>query len=275
MSTKQELHPFDKALTLTKTSDGYIGQTSPLYENMIGPYGGMIAAVLLKSVLIHPECLGTPLALTVNYAAPVKNGEFHINPVAVRTNRSTQHWYLTLSQNSEIAATATIVTAVRKKTWSSQEKIMPEVKHFNEVKPVSTKELPVWFNQYDTRPVKGSIPPLFEIKGEIPFKGSRSIQWIRDNPKRKTDFLSLTAFSDSPAPSVYVRRNKFVPAGTVSFTVYFHASEEELEKTNDSFVLVDVKSSRIHNNYCDQSGEIWSENQTLLAVTSQIIYFKE
>lgn len=275
MEEKKVLHPFDQAVSLVRNSDTYTGRTSDLYENMVGPYGGALAAVLLNSVMIHPESLGDPLALTVNYAAPVKKGEFQIKSVPVRTNRSTQHWYISLSQDEATAVTATAVTAKRRKTWSSQEKNMPEVKHFSEVPPVSVKNLPVWFSQYDTRPVKGSIPPLFEIKGEQPFTSAHSTQWIRDNPARKIDFLSLTAFADSPAPSVYVRRNKFVPAGTVSFTVYFHATKEELGLSGENFVLVDVKSSRIHNSYCDQSGEVWSENNVLLASTSQVIYFKE
>ncbi|MDY0133300.1 MAG: thioesterase family protein [Desulforegulaceae bacterium] len=275
MTEKQSLHPFDQAISLTKKEDKYIGETSALYENMVGPYGGIIAAVLLNSVMIHPQRLGDPLALTVNYAAPVKNGKFEIKPLPVRTNRSTQHWYLTLSQDDGIAATATIVTANRRETWSSQEKTMPEVPDVNEIDSFSIKGLPSWFNQYDVRPIRGSMPPFLEIKGEEPFKASNITQWIRDNPKRKMDFLSLASFADSPVPGVYVRRNNFVPTGTVSFTVYFHSTIEELNDKEDGFVLVDVESSRIHNNYCDQSGEIWSEDKVLLATTSQILYFRE
>jgi hypothetical protein len=37
---------------------------------MVGPYGGITAATLLKSVQQHPERLGEPLSLTVRWILP-------------------------------------------------------------------------------------------------------------------------------------------------------------------------------------------------------------
>jgi len=46
------LHPLDQALALTpgQTPDHYRGQTTQDYWNMVGPYGGITAAVLLRAV---------------------------------------------------------------------------------------------------------------------------------------------------------------------------------------------------------------------------------
>ena len=60
-------HPFDQAIALLPGADGsWVGRTTPAYGNMVGPFGGITAAVLLNAVLRHPQCQGEPLALTVN-----------------------------------------------------------------------------------------------------------------------------------------------------------------------------------------------------------------
>ena len=72
MSTQ---HPFDKALALHHSDirvGHFMGSTSPDYWNMVGPFGGATAALVLQSVMRHPDVLGTPIALTVNYAAALE-----------------------------------------------------------------------------------------------------------------------------------------------------------------------------------------------------------
>src|SRR5690625_2676200 len=85
-------HPLDIATTLTEVKGVLKGETTPNYANMVGPFGGMLAATLLKAILDHPERLGEPVSITVNYAAPVEDGEFDVFVSIARTNRSTQHW---------------------------------------------------------------------------------------------------------------------------------------------------------------------------------------
>ena len=80
-----------------------------------------MATLNLSSVLEHPARLGDPSALTVNFASPLADGDFEITARPVRTNRSTQHWSLELSQGGEVAATATAVFAQRRPTWSAPE----------------------------------------------------------------------------------------------------------------------------------------------------------
>jgi len=104
MSTSQS-HPLDAALALASSAPGqYAGQTSPAYWNMVGPFGGITAATLLQAVLQHPDCLGEPLSLTVNYAGALEAGPFTLQAVPVRTNRSTQHWTLAISQPGPTAS---------------------------------------------------------------------------------------------------------------------------------------------------------------------------
>ena len=54
-------HSFDTALQLHETAPGqYTGHTSPGYWNMVGPFGGITAAMALRAILQHPDLLGDP-----------------------------------------------------------------------------------------------------------------------------------------------------------------------------------------------------------------------
>ena len=61
--------------------------------------------------------------------------------------------------------------------------------------------------------------------------------WVRDIQERMVDFVSLTALADTFFPRVFLRRAVFVPIGTVSMTVYFHADAKELAAVGAGFVL--------------------------------------
>jgi acyl-coenzyme A thioesterase PaaI-like protein len=95
-------HPLDEALRLEAAGNGspgnWQGHTHADYWNMVGPFGGTTAATALRAILMHPALLGEPVALTVNYAAAVAEGAFTVTARPVRTNRSTQHWAVELSQ---------------------------------------------------------------------------------------------------------------------------------------------------------------------------------
>ena len=49
-------HPFDNAIHLD-TSDGNVrhGRTHPEWANVVGPFGGITAAVMLRAIETHPD----------------------------------------------------------------------------------------------------------------------------------------------------------------------------------------------------------------------------
>ena len=77
--------------------------------------------------MLHPKRIGTPLALTVNYCAPLAKGEFQIEVRELRTNRSTQHWSMELVQGEAgTTAFATAVFAERRQSFAHQSARAPE-----------------------------------------------------------------------------------------------------------------------------------------------------
>ena len=157
--TQAPLHPLDQAVSLEPAGDHrFLGHTSHAYWNMIGPFGGATAAVMLQAALNHPERLGDPSALTVNFAGPIAEGAFEIVARPSRTNRSTQHWHLELLQNGEITTTGSAVFAVRRETWNSGEARMPAVPAADTLPRMSAFAPVKWIGSYDMRAVRGAKP---------------------------------------------------------------------------------------------------------------------
>ncbi len=275
MLQNEDPHPFDMAIRLTGEGDRFLGQTTEHYANMIGPFGGIIAAVMLKAILGHADRQGDPVSFTVNYAAPISNGAFEIATRLVRNNRSTQHWSVELLQQGQICATATAVLATRRETWTATELPLPEIPNINEAVRVSIEGFPSWVKQYDIRLARGGLPLYITIENEEAYTSSITLQWVRDEPRRPMDYPSLTAICDSFFPRIYIRRDRIVPAGTVSFTVYYHADTDTLRTIGDREVIGEARANRFYNNYFDQTAELWTPEGMLIATSSQVCYYKE
>jgi acyl-CoA thioesterase len=268
-------HPFDQALRLHHSDlrvGQFSGQTSPDYWNMVGPFGGATAAIVLQSVLKHPDLLGVPVALTVNFAAALEAGEFEVQATPVRTNRSTQHWTVHIAQNGAINTTATVFTALRRETWGASDAPMPQAPRPSDVERLSIGPRGVaWLAQYEMRPISGSIPSVWDGSGTH----SESRLWLRDAQPRPLDYLSLMAMSDMFYPRVWLRRATVVPAGTVSITTYFHADAAQMAEVGTGYLLGRAHGQRFNNGYFDQTAHLWSEAGDLLATSNQIVYYKE
>jgi len=271
-------HVFDTALALDAIAPGrYAGRTSAAYWNMVGPFGGTTAATVLNAVLRHPQLLGAPLSITVNYAGALAQGPFEVQLNPVRTNRSTQHWTAAIVQNDAqgqpvVATTATVITAARRETWSLTDVPKPTVPAPGEVPPMRYDQAMAWLDHYELRPVSGLIPQAWDGRQH---DSSVSQLWMRDQPARPLDFCSLLALSDIFFPRVWLKRATRVPAGTVSITTYFHAGEKELQATGSGYLLGQARGQEFRNGFFDQSAQLWNEAGALLCTSHQIVYYKE
>lgn len=270
-------HPLDRALALQPAEGApgtWHGATTPDYWNMVGPFGGTTAATALQAILLHPALLGEPVALTVNFAAAVAEGGFTVQAVPVRTNRSTQHWSVTLVQRDangeeQVATTATAVTAVRRETWSRNDVPMPALAFADGLQRMRFSEV-AWTGSYDLRLVHGAVPAVWDGSGT----DSLTQLWVRDEPPRPLDFPALAALADVFYPRVWLRRATRVPAGTVSITTYFHAGGAELAAVGTGHLLGQARGQTFGNGYFDQTAQLWSQAGVMLATSHQIVYFK-
>lgn len=264
-------HAFDTAIRLSDNSIGHFtGQTSAEFANMVGPFGGVTAAAIVRAIEEHPDRIGDPVALTVNYLAPVTDGSFDITVRAARTNRTNQHWTAEVAQEHGTTTTATAVFGVRRDAWSDTEVAMPSVA---EPESPSNTTLPgpvPWMRNYDMRYVEGQVPT-----GPDESASSTTTLWVRQHPARVLDFAALSALSDVFYPRVFLRRGRMVPAGTISLTTYFHVDADELAHQGTDYVLASAQAQRFARGYFDQTAQIWGRDGTLLATSHQIVYYKD
>lgn len=267
------LHPFDESVHLSPAGEHrWLGHTHAAYANMVGPFGGTTAAVLLQAALLHPQRLGDPIAHTVNYAAPVADGAFEVKAVPMRTNRSTQHWNLLMTQNGDVVASGSAVFALRRPTWAEAEVTPPELPSPDSIERFSSEGRPPWVRSYDMRFRPGQSPMTFDgvEQGDSVTEG-----WVRDEPPRPLDFASLTAICDSFFPRVMIRRRRYGPIGTITMSNCFHADAAALAEQGSAHVLGVARVLRYHAGFFDQRAEVWSARGQLLASSQQLVYFKD
>lgn len=268
------LHPLDETTALTLTGERRAtGATSPHYANMAGPFGGATAATLLRAVLEDEACIGDPLALTVNFCAPIADGAFDLAWREVRAGKTTQHWAVELVQNGKVAASASIVCARRRETWTHRPGVMPTVPPADTVPPLDMQGRGGWLERYNFRFVEGA-PAWGEDPPAEP-RSARSVLWLDDLPARPLDFLSLAALSDAFFVRIIQVRGTRQPMGTVTLTTYFHASGDVLAANGSAPVLGVADAKIFHDNFADQDISLWTADGVLLATGVQVAWFKE
>src|SRR4051794_33223805 len=267
-------HLFDDATRVAAGDSRWSGHTSEDYWAFVGPFGGVTAVNMLRAIVEHPERGVDPLAVTINFCAPIAQGPFDLDVRLIKANRSTQHWSVELTQNGgDVATFATAVFALRRPSWSHQPAATPDAPPFGTVRPYSTRSLKMsWVRQYDFRFIEGE-PQLGGELNAAPASAFSKL-WIGDTAPRQIDLLSLLSMSDAFFGRIFHVRNEFVPFGTVSLTTYFHAAADELAAEAVTHVLATADANVFHKSYGDQTGALWSPNGRLLATTTQIAYFK-
>lgn len=264
-------HPFDAALQLETIGPNVRrGATHPEWANMVGPFGGITTAVIVRAIETHPDRIGEPVALTVNFAAPIVDGDFEVSLRIARTNRTNQHWMVELRQDGAVTTTATAVFAIRRDTWADTESRPPAAPPPERIAANGSGGFVAWTSLYDMRFVEGPMP---EEDGQ-PAPSSTTTLWVRDRARRPVDYPALAALSDIFYPRVFLRRGGFVPSGTISLTTYFHADREDLDALGGDFMLATAHANRFSRGHFDQSARLWTRAGALLATSYQIVYFK-
>lgn len=265
-------HVLDEAIQVTVGPDGvFHATTHTAYANMVGPFGGVTAATVVNALQHHPEVLGEPLALTLNYVAPIADGDWDLQTEIVRTNRTNQHWILRIVQNGATVSTGTAVFGLHRPTWSSTEAQPPTVPPVEDVAAQDFPDFIAWARNYDKRFVVGGL-------ADGASEDSTSTLWLRDQPERPLDYPALASIADTFYPRIFLRHGTYMPAGTITLTTYFHATPEELAAQGSAHVLATARGVRFGNGHYDQNGEIWSgrgADAILLATTHQLVYFKD
>ncbi|MBM4596705.1 thioesterase family protein [Rhodococcus hoagii] len=190
----------------------FLGHTSPAYANMVGPFGGITAATLLRAVLQHPERLGDPLSLTVNFAGPIADGAFEVSARPTRNDRSTQHWNIELAQDGVVRRRPPRYSAIAGIRGRPPRSRRPRPRPDDVVAAAGFPDFIAW--RAITR--CGSSPASSPLPKRADSPDSTTTMWVRDAPPRALDFPALTSLCDVYLPARVPALGRYLPAGTVS-----------------------------------------------------------
>jgi len=269
------MHAFDQSLQLepmTPVPHGavaaYLCRSSDRYRNAIGPFGGWIAALLLRGVLDVPEARGVPLALDALFMGAMDDGLLEVRVYPLRQNRSVGFWRSELWQKGRLCAHAQVTLTGERNSVVLQDARFPQVPPPAEVPIYRNPRTPVaWVDQYVFKAVSGML-----------FSQADSMDarlWIRDVDSRALDAISLTAMCDTPFPSPWIRLSAQVPVSTVTYSVYYRANAEDYADSGSGFCLIDTRASLARAGYVDQFSTLWSESGRLLAQTQQMLWMAD
>lgn len=265
-------HLFDIATELEPLGEGgWLARTSDAYWNMVGPFGGLIAALLFKSAYADQRRQGEPTALSVNFCAAVTKGEMRIAARPARTNRSTQHWTIEMLQGDECVATATAMFGSRPETFAHHPTAMPKTTAFDRLVRFPAPGSG-WIERYDLRFAEGNVG---WTGGSQEPGDQRSLLWIASDPPRPLDFIGLVALCDIFFGRIIHVRQRMVPFGTVSMTAYFHATGADLAAQGEAPVLGKADARIFDRGFHDQSAELWGKEGRLLATSHQLVYYRD
>jgi len=130
-----------------------------------------------------------------------------------------------------------------------------------------------WLQRYEFRFVHGEWQP--QDTAHATPQPAHSTLWVSDAPPRALDHLSLTALCDVFFVRAFHVRGTLVPAGTVTMTVHFHASADEIAAQGSLPVLGTVDAHTFTRNFGDQIAQLWSTEGRLLATTTQMTWFRQ
>jgi len=270
------MHPLDASLELTPLPEpppgcacAFACRPGEHYRNAIGPFGGWIAALLLQGVLRAPEARGTPLALDALFMGGMDASELELRVYALRQNRTVGFWRSEAWQKGRLCSQAQVTLSMaRESLVVMQDARFPQVPGPEQLAVYDNPRTPMpWVDQYVFKPVSGVL-----------FSGAEtmdSLLWVRDAEPRRVDALSLSALCDTPFPSPWIRLRGQVPVSTVTYSVYYRATEAELAEAGDGYTLLDSHACLARGGYVDQFTSLWSTSGRLLAQTQQMLWFAD
>jgi acyl-CoA thioesterase len=103
---------------------------------------------------------------------------------------------------------------------------------------------------------------------------THSAHWLRDANGRPLDHLLIAYLADQYAPRSFFWGVGFRPSATLTLSVYFHASREELAAVGTDFILNEAVGTRGFESTSGQQARLWSRDGSLLATTEQLAWYR-
>ena len=266
MSAPASESPFVAATTWSPQGEGrYAGALHPAWFQGRGGYGGMLGAVLLRSMMRElDEPARAPRSFTAHFCAPVLEGEATVHVRLERAGRQVSHLSARLEQGGQVACLASATFALSRDTpLHYTEATFPSVPPPQDVPSVPDGLLPAFAAHFDYRWCLGAPPSSGASE-------ARAGGWIRPRVPQLLDAPLVVGLLDSYPPAAFARVDGPVQGATMDFTAHFYAALPLTSAAPDAFYLRSGLSRHAAAGYADDLAELWSEDGQLLAQLRQM-----
>lgn len=270
---------FDESIALQRRgANEWIAMADPRREAINGMYGGWTATILINAVLQDAVDCGSASTLTVHFLKPIPpESRLLIRTRNLSTSRSLSVWQAGIEvlkpeqpldgeevESQNAAAIATVVLARRRESFGFTDMVMPEAPPPFEL---TKAHPPGRFGRRSLiRPVIGLTP--------FNMPDTRSVAWVRETSGRDLNHLLLTYLSDNYPPKTWSQRCEPSPYSTITLSVYFHATEQEVSDLGDNYVLIEAVGTRAESSTVGAHARIWSREGVLLLTTEQMGWYR-
>ena len=197
--------------------------------------------------------------------------EMHVTARRVGGGRSVSFWQAEVlsGDREETLATASAVLTARRETDGHVDVPMPPAPDPDSLPPRVLGE--------------GGPPASFGERTEmIPISGfpifgradTRSTAWVRETSgTRSIICCSRTSPTARPPRSFYWSEGPR-PSTTLTLSVYFHATHDELAAVGDDYLLSEAFGTRGANATSEEHLRLWSRQGALLATSQQLAWYR-
>lgn len=256
----------DDALVLRPDGPGqWLAYADPDHESITGMFGGWTAALVLSAVTRSADGPRSPSAMTINYIVAIEPGrDVRVDVSHIGGGRSIDHWRAdvrAVADDRPLSSATVVLTNRRTTDGHSQLEI-----------PIATD--PGSIGEFHAPGRQGQQTMIRTIAGEFGSGDTKGMHWVRPVPPRPLDHMQLAYLADQYAPRSFYWGVGLRPSATVTMSVYFHATDDELAAVDDDYVLCEAIGTRGESSTSGQQARLWSRDGVLLATTEQLCWYR-
>lgn len=262
---------FDEAVALHALDGGrWRAHADRRHESISGMFGGWTAAISLQAVRRTADAAGstaTPAAMTVHFVDRITPGEDVVLAVSrLGGGRSLAYWRAELlpAEGDRVLAHAMVTLANRRESDAHLEPVMPKAPDPNSLA------------QFQAPGAQGQQTMIRPIWGHPPFNqaSTSSGAWIRLVDPRPIDPALLAYLADQFAPRSFYWNDGPRPSATLTMSIYFHATADELVAAGDDYLLNEAIGTRGEQSTSGAQLRMWSRAGALLATSEQLCWYR-
>ena len=261
---------FSKAMAMNEVADGrFTAGFDRSWWVVNGPNGGIIAALCLRAA---QQCLGverTVRTISTHFLSAPGEGNVDIEVTVEKLGRIAGFASVRMTQRARPIAIALVAVGDLEDSLQSwEQRDFPALPSIDEtwtmasespLVPLRQRWEQLWGVGVPGHSETSTIAGAYEVGG-----------WCRLSEPEPYDAAILTAMADSWVPAIMIHTDLPVHTPTVELTVQFRVDPGKLELADDSFCASVFRQLSGRNGFLDESGEIWSREGDLLALSRQI-----